>query len=288
MKERPEDFKKTKRAVFIQCVGSREPQRPYCSKLCCTHSVESAIDLKKLNPEMEIIILYRDIRTYGFREVLYQKAREMGILFIRYDLEAKPQVKVGKDELEISIVDPILEREVILPADLLVLASAILPNEVKEVAEKFKIPQNAEGFFLEAHMKLRPVDFGSDGFFLCGLAHYPKPIDEGHRPGPGGGGQGVDPPGQRRHYGGRSGGRRGSGETLRRLSDLRADLPFSSASSSARKRLQKLMSTTCQGCGVCVSECPGKAIRLQHFTDNQLNAKVDALLWREVGGIEAA
>ncbi len=286
LKERPEDFKKTNRAVFIQCVGSREPERPYCSKLCCTHSVESAIHLKKLNPEMEISILYRDIRTYGFRELLYQKAREMGILFIRYDLEAKPQVREGKDELEVLIVDPILGREVILPTDLLVLATAILPNEVKEVAEKFKISQNAEGFFLEAHMKLRPVDFGSEGFFLCGLAHYPKPIDEAITQAQAAAARAVtilakdfitvggivavvDP--------------EKCAVCLTCVRTCPFNVPYIGEEGAA-----VIDPATCHGCGACVAECPGKAIRLQHYTDTQLNAKVDALLLREIGGIEAA
>ena len=165
-------------AVFIQCVGSREPDRPYCSKVCCTHSVESALELKKLNPEMDIFILYRDIRTFGVREDLYREARNQGIFFIRFDLENKPEVQVEDGRLTVTVIDHVLGQPITLEPDLLTLASAIIPNPVKELVDAYKVSLNSEGFLLEAHMKLRPVDFATEGIYLCGLAHYPKPIDE--------------------------------------------------------------------------------------------------------------
>ncbi len=167
-----------KTAVFIQCVGSRIPERPYCSRVCCTHSIASALHLKKLNPKMEIYILYRDIRTYGEREYLYKKARAAGILFIRYSLEQKPLVKAGNDGLEITVFDPILGQPLLLKAGLLTLASAIVSPGDEKLAQVFKVPLNEDGFFVEAHAKLGPSDFAADGVFLCGTAHYPKPIDE--------------------------------------------------------------------------------------------------------------
>jgi len=165
-------------AVFIQCVGSREPERPYCSRVCCTHSIESALHLKEINPNMNIYILYRDIRTYAEREYLYRKAREAGILFVRFSLDRKPMVSAGKGSLEIEVVDHILGRPVLLKADLLALASAIVPYRDEKLAQFFKIPMNDDGFFVEAHPKLAPSEFATDGVFLCGMAHYPKPIDE--------------------------------------------------------------------------------------------------------------
>ncbi|MBN2125766.1 MAG: FAD-dependent oxidoreductase [Deltaproteobacteria bacterium] len=165
-------------AVFIQCVGSREPQRPYCSRVCCTHAIESALHLRELNPEMNIYVLYRDIRTYGERELLYKKARESGIFFIRYSLEGKPRVAAGKEGLEIEVMDHILRRPILLKADLLALASAIVPYRDERLAQFFKVPMNEDGFFVEAHAKLGPSEFATDGVFLCGMAHYPKPIDE--------------------------------------------------------------------------------------------------------------
>jgi len=173
-----ESFDDVKSAVFIQCVGSREPERPYCSRVCCTHSIESALHLKELNPDTNVYILYRDIRSYGEREYLYKKAREAGVIFIRYSLEDRPQVKAGKDGLEIEVMDHVLGRPVLLKADLLALASAIVARRDEKLAQFFKVPMNEDGFFVEAHAKLGPSEFATDGVFLCGTAHYPKPIDE--------------------------------------------------------------------------------------------------------------
>jgi heterodisulfide reductase subunit A len=146
-------------AAFIQCVGSREPERPYCSRVCCTHSVESALRLKELNPEMEVYILYRDLRTYGLRENLYKEAREKGVIFIRFDLDDKPQVEQdGKGNLTVTVRDHILGIPVHLHPEVLTLASAIIVKDQEKLAKLFKVPLNNDGFFLEAHMKLRPVE----------------------------------------------------------------------------------------------------------------------------------
>ncbi len=171
-------LKSIKTAVFIQCVGSREPERPYCSRVCCTHSIESALHLKEMNPDMEVTILYRDIRTYGERELLYRKARQSGVLFIRFSLSQKPKVTAGKDGLEVEVMDHVLQRPVLLKADLFALASAIVPYKEQKLAQFFKVPMSEDGFFVEAHAKLGPSQFATDGVFLCGMAHYPKPIDE--------------------------------------------------------------------------------------------------------------
>ncbi|MCB2225451.1 MAG: FAD-dependent oxidoreductase [Desulfarculaceae bacterium] len=165
-------------AVFIQCVGSREPERPYCSKVCCTHSVESALLIKEQNPEAQVAILYRDMRTFGDRELLYKKARAAGVLFIRYDPENKPEVTADGDKLVVAVDDPILGRRIALDAELLVLASAVVSHNDEPLAQMFKIPLDQDGWFLEAHVKLRPVDFATDGVFMAGICHYPKPIEE--------------------------------------------------------------------------------------------------------------
>jgi heterodisulfide reductase subunit A-like polyferredoxin len=276
LKENGSAIKQADKAVFIQCVGSREPERPYCSKVCCTHSMENALRLKELKPEMDVYILYRDMRTYGFREDLYKEARGKGVFFIRYSLEKKPQVSNGNGQLRVQVHDPILDREVIIPTDLLVLAAAILPNEAKEVATNLKIGQNAEGFFLEAHAKLRPVDLGSDGLFLCGLAHYPKPIDEAIAQA-------------------QAAAARAATVLAKDIITLEAvkavvdpdlcavcltcvrtcpyEVPYIGEEGAA-----VIDPAGCRGCGACVAECPGKAISLQHFTDRQLIAKCDALL----------
>ena len=171
-------LKALKTAVFIQCVGSREPERPYCSRVCCTHSVESALRLKELKPETNVYILYRDLRTYGEREYLYKKARGAGIVFVRFDLDRKPQVSAGEKGLKIQFLDQVLQHPITLQADLLTLASAIIPEKDEKLAQFFKVPMNEDGFFVEAHAKLGPSEFAIDGLFLCGLAHYPKPMDE--------------------------------------------------------------------------------------------------------------
>jgi heterodisulfide reductase subunit A len=270
-------IKEAKEAVFIQCVGSREPERPYCSRLCCTHSVENAVELKVLNPDLDVFILYRDLRTYGDRELLYKKARELGVMFIRFDLDSKPQVEQDADgNLTVTINDPILGRPVILKPDLLALASAILPNPVEDIGEIFKVPRNAEGFLNEAHAKLRPVDLPSDGLFLAGLAHYPKPIDESIAQAKAAAGRAatflaknvvevggiiavVDPD-----------------KCAVCLTCVRA-CPFNVPVIDYSIDAAYIDPAKCQGCGVCPSECPAKAITLKNFTDAQIIAQEEAL-----------
>ena len=151
--------------VFIQCVGSREPERPYCSRVCCTHTLKAAIDLKEKNPDRECAILYRDIRSYGTRETLYQKARDLGVLFIRFNREDKPRVeKTPAGGLQVLFRDHILGRDVALDTDLVCLAAAILRQDNQEMAQLCKVPVNEDGFFMEAHAKLRPVDLPWTGF----------------------------------------------------------------------------------------------------------------------------
>jgi len=164
--------------VFIQCVGSRESERPYCSKVCCTHAVETALFFKKQNFDCQVYVLYRDIRTFGEREILYKEARSNGVLFIRYNVENKPRVTIGEDSLVISVYDHVLNRKLLINSDLVVLASAIVSYRDESLAQMFKVPLDADGWFLEAHQKLRPVDFATDGVFMAGLAHYPKPLEE--------------------------------------------------------------------------------------------------------------
>ncbi len=178
LEQNPEKLNDAESVVFIQCVGSRDENRPYCSRICCTSSVSQAISIKEKNPDTDVFILYRDMRTFGERETLYKKAREKGVIFIRYSLDNKPIVTESGDGLEVSVFDPILQKKVRIKADLVNLATAIEPAQNDKISEFYKIPLNAENFFMEAHAKLRPVEFANDGIFLCGLAHYPKAIDE--------------------------------------------------------------------------------------------------------------
>jgi heterodisulfide reductase subunit A-like polyferredoxin len=262
-------------AVFIQCVGSRTEQRPSCSRICCTHSVKTAIALKERKPETNVFILYRDIRTYGFREDLYRKAREKGVIFIRFDLEAAPQVSLNADQLSVTVKDHILGRPIELNPDLLILATAVLPNENKDLFELFKVPINAEGFLVEAHAKLRPVDFSSEGIFMAGLAHYPKSIDETIAQAQAavsrastilskdtiwvGGVTAIVNPDR-------------CAVCLTCVRTCPYHVPY-----IGQEGYAVIDPSGCQGCGCCVSECPGKAITLKHFTDEQMIAKTSAL-----------
>jgi len=170
---------KPKNVVMIQCVGSRQENRPYCSKICCTQAVKNALKLKQENPDTNVFVLYRDIRTYGFKEKYYTEARQKGVIFIRYDIDNKPQVTANGGKVTVQVTDHVLGMPINIEADLLVLSSGIQPSKDNEVlSQHFKVPLNADGFFSEAHMKLRPVDFAADGLYLCGLAHGPKTIGE--------------------------------------------------------------------------------------------------------------
>ena len=276
LREEDGRIKDAKAIVFIQCVGSRNNENPYCSKVCCTHSLKSAIALKTMDKRKRVYVVYRDIRSYGFREDLYQKARETGVLFIRYDLEKLPTLRENSNkELELSIIDHVLQMPVTIRPDLVVLASGIVPGDNKNLFEKFKVPTNDEGFLVEAHAKLRPVDFASDGLFVAGLAHYPKPLEESiaqarasvaramtilSRDSLMVGGVVADVTPEK------------CAVCLTCVRTCPYDIPYIHADGYA-----KIAAAECHGCGACVAECPGKAIRLNHFTDEQIMAKMDAL-----------
>jgi heterodisulfide reductase subunit A len=175
----PERFKDLAAAVFIQCVGSREPQRPYCSKVCCTQAVQNALRLKAINPRMAVYVLFRHIRTFGHREDLYREARSKGIVFIPFSRLEKPEVEAAGDRLVVTVKDQTLQRTIRMDTDIISLASAIIPSEDnKLLAQLYKLSLNDDGFFQEAHAKLRPVDFATDGVYMAGLAHGPKPLSE--------------------------------------------------------------------------------------------------------------
>jgi heterodisulfide reductase subunit A-like polyferredoxin len=270
---------KARQAVFIQCVGSREPERPYCSRLCCTHSVESALALKEMNPDLDVFILYRDLRTYGDKELLYQEAREKGVMFIRYDPEAKPRVvKTAAGGLEVIVQDRILERPLVLRPDLITLASAIIPNPTGQLGELFKVPSNPEGFFNEVHAKLRPVDCVTEGVFLAGLVHYPKPLDESVA--------------QAKAAAARAATilARDQVEVDPLVSVVDPDLCMGcglceiTCSFGAMHLIQvpgkgyraENQPAYCKGCGSCAAGCPQRAIDMLHFRDRQIKAAIHA------------
>ena len=165
--------------VMIQCVGSRNDEHPYCSRICCSMAIKNAIEIKKRDPNANVYVLYRDVRTYGFRETYYKQAREAGVVFIRYTPDAPPQVSQNNG-LVVTLKSPDLPEPIEIEADNVVLSTGVEADREnnKRISDMLKVPLNADGFYVEAHMKLRPVDFTTEGIFLCGLAHSPKFIDE--------------------------------------------------------------------------------------------------------------
>ena len=280
MLNRPEGFAHINTAVFIQCVGSREPARPYCSKVCCTQSIHSALKLKDFNPDMDVYILYRDIRTYGDREDLYREARSKGIAFIPYHVKDKPTVKQEDSQLKVTVKDQLLQYDVEIQTDILVLASAIIPCGDNEVLSKlYKVSLNQEGFFLEAHVKLRPVDFATDGTYTAGLAHYPKPIDETIA--------------QAQAAAARAGAllsqesivteaviARVNEEACQGCGLCVALCPFEALKITETTKGRKVQVTdvACKGCGVCAATCYRHAISINGFTDSQIASQVKAFL----------
>ena len=279
--DEPERLQESNAVGFILCVGSREPARPYCSKICCTASIQQAIELKERKPELDIYVFYRDIRTYGLREDLFKKARELGVLFIRYTPDQKPVVEEilnDSGKLTITAQDHILKMPLTISLDYLVLAAAIEPREPKELATLFKVPLNDDHFFLEAHMKLRPVDFATDGIFVCGLAHYPKPIDESIAQAQAAAARAALVLSQSYI------------EAEPIVSVVNPDLctgcglcekscPFGAIQRHevpGRGLVAETIPASCKGCGVCAAACPQKAIDIMHFRNQQIVATIRA------------
>jgi len=266
-------------AVFIQCVGSREPERPYCSRVCCTHSVESALELKKRNPDTDVFILYRDIRTYGERELHYMEARKAGVIFVRYSLENKPKVSVEGEHLIVEVIDHVLNRPLKLRTDLLTLASAIVPYRDEKLAQLFKVSMNDDGFFVERHAKLGPSEFATDGVFLCGLAHYPKPIDESIAQGKATASLSVTLLSQKIVY--TSGNVAETDPMLCSSCGVCVSIcPYSSpalAEEGPFAGKAKINSVLCKGCGLCVASCRSGAIHLKGFDNDQIFAQIFAV-----------
>ncbi len=280
---RPVSVKAAESVVFIQCVGSRETQRQYCSRVCCTHSVSAAIKLKQMNPDMQVYILNRDVRTYGIREQLYKQARDAGVLFIRYEQADKPQVSRAGNDLRVDVFDPILQRPLRITADYLVLAAAIVPTENNYLNDLYKCALNQDGFLNEAHPKLRPVETSVDGVFLAGLCNYPKPIEESIK--------------QARAAVSRAGVILAREEMYldavkSQVTDncdgcalcldvcpyqaLRLEPVAGASTPMARKIVSD--SALCKGCGACEATCPKAGITVLGFTHEQLRAQVQAVL----------
>ncbi len=269
--------------VMIQCVGCRNEERSYCSRICCSESIKNALKLKEIHPKMEIYILFRDMRTYGFSEDHYREASNKEVKFIRYEPQDKPQVERGESEegrpvLKVTATDYILGTKLEIDADFVALAAATIPSSTsKEVSRLFKVPLGADGFFQEAHVKLRPVEFGTDGVYLCGIAHYPKHIAEVIS--------------------------QAYGAAGRALTLLSHDTVIASGAiceieekrcmgcgacveactygaielyETRQGKKAKMNPVLCKGDGLCNMKCPTGAIQLKHYTDEQLFAQIDS------------
>jgi len=263
-----------KSAVFVQCVGSRIPERPYCSKVCCTHSIKNALELKKINPEIEVFIVYRDIRTYGLREELYREAREKGIIFVRYDFDKGIAVRRAGDELQIAFTGYILKREITIQADMVILASAIVAPKENKIAQMFKLPVNDDGFFVEAHVKLRPIDFATDGVFVCGLAHSPKPVDEAIAQGLGAASRAVTFLSKGKILGDAIVSKINP-KTCVGCQGCLEVCPFGAITYIEDRHICQVNEALCKGCGACAATCPSSSVELFGFRPKQLLAQVD-------------
>jgi heterodisulfide reductase subunit A len=234
-----------KNVVMIQCVGSRDDERPYCSRICCSESVKNALKIKELSPETNVYVMFRDVRTYGFRESYYTKARQQNVVFMRYDENKKPEVSKNGNGLQVEIFDQTLEMPIEIAADLVVLSTGIVADKGNEEIGKFlKVPLNKEGFFLEAHMKLRPVDFATDGVYLCGLAHSAKATEESI--------------------------------IQAQAAASRAATVLSQDSIELEANISQVIDESCDGCAYCVEPCPYQAITLiEYMREGAVKKTVD-------------
>jgi heterodisulfide reductase subunit A-like polyferredoxin len=265
--------------AMIQCVGSRTEERPNCSRICCSLAIKNALKIKEKNSEAKVYIFYRDIRTYGLMEKYYTKARNEGIIFIPYDPQDKPQVDIAADAMSLSFTEPISNERMVLNPDRLVLSTGIVPRGNEDLAKLLKVPLTEDGFFLEAHMKLRPVDFATDGIFLAGMAHFPKLISESISQAKAAAARAVTLLS------------RGYVSVLPIISSVDEATCFGCGlceSLCAYSAIRvgetdhgdkaETIAASCKGCGVCSASCPQKAITMRHFSDEELVAQIAALI----------
>jgi heterodisulfide reductase subunit A-like polyferredoxin len=263
--------------VMIQCVGSRNSQKPYCSRICCSMAIKNALKIKKEDPEANVFVLYRDIRTYGFRETYYKKAREAGVVFIRYAENNLPVVSDLNGVLSsVKIDSPDFAETIIIEADKLILSTGVDANEDnKAISNMLKVPLNANGFYVEAHMKLRPVDFATEGLFLCGLSHSPKMLDENISQAKAAAARVATILSKTHLEVGVQVSVVNQDKCISCMTCVKAcpyGAPFSNYDHKA-----EIKSAKCMGCGICAAECPARAIQLNHFKSDHFKIMIDNL-----------
>jgi heterodisulfide reductase subunit A-like polyferredoxin len=266
-----------KSVTMIQCVGSRIPERPYCSRYCCSEAIKNALKLKEMDPEKDVTVIYRDIRTFGLKEDYYKKARELNVKFVRYDEDRKPEVRAEGDKLVIRLLDPILNETVELKTDLLALSVGTTPNpDNEEIGKMLKVPTNQDGFFLEAHVKLRPVDFATDGVFMCGMAHAPKLSEDSIVQANAAVSRActiltkdfIEAEGKTAYV---------NKERCSACGLCEVNCPFSAISVDLAEGCAVVNSVLCKGCGVCTASCRMNAVDLNGFNNEEVLAQIAAL-----------
>jgi heterodisulfide reductase subunit A2 len=275
---RDQALEKARRLVMIQCVGSREPERPYCSRLCCSEAVKNAILLKESYPLVDIAVLYRDIRAFGFREDFYQQAKDRGVEFIPFDAARPPEVAASRRRtLTVRVWDELLDRGVELAADLVVLSAGLEPAAGSEaLARLLGLPRISGGFFQEVHLKLRPMETVTEGVFLCGLAHYPKNLGEAVAQAQAAAGLAAAVLFQTELAGGEVYAAIEAGHCRRCLSCVGL-CPYGAVRLAAGGQ-PEIAAEACRGCGICAAACPAQAIAMSRFTDAELTAQIKAAL----------
>ena len=269
----PERASSCQSVVMVQCAGSRcEEHLSYCSRICCNQAVKNSLRLKEINPEARIDVLYRDMRCYGLTELDYRRARQAGVNFIRFDPDKAPSIETGEDGIAVTVADPSIQMEVRLNPDLLVLSTGIVPRDTEELATMLRVPRNDNGFFIEAHAKLRPVDLASEGIFMAGTAHGPKNVSETIAQAQAAVGRAATIL---------------ANEKLKLSGVFSTVIPENCAVCLTcvracpygipvinEEHTAYINPALCQGCGICVAECPAKTITLGRFQDENINAKL--------------